>query len=77
VPNATVTGSWGGGTSGTGSCTTGTTGTCVVTKSNIPNQNGIVTFTVSSVTHATLTYDSGSNHDPDGDSNGTAITVAR
>jgi hypothetical protein len=77
VPNATVTGSWSGGTSGTGSCTTGTTGTCVVTKSNIPNQNGIVTFTVGNVTHATLTYDKTSNHDPDGDSNGTAITVAR
>jgi hypothetical protein len=27
------------------------------------------------VTHATYTYQPSSNHDPDGDSNGTVITV--
>jgi hypothetical protein len=27
------------------------------------------------VTHASIAYDPGSNHDPDGDSNGTSITV--
>jgi hypothetical protein len=36
-----------------------------------------VTFTVNAVTHATLTYSSSSNHDLDGDSNGSAITVSR
>jgi len=36
-----------------------------------------VTFTVGNVTHATLTYNSAQNHDPDGDSNGTLITLSR
>jgi hypothetical protein len=35
-----------------------------------------VTFTVTDVTD-TLTYQSGGNHDPDGDSNGTSITVPK
>jgi hypothetical protein len=34
-----------------------------------------VTFTVSSVVKTGYTYMPASNHDPDGDSNGTAITV--
>ncbi|MFZ0549131.1 MAG: hypothetical protein WAM60_27030, partial [Candidatus Promineifilaceae bacterium] len=34
-----------------------------------------VFFTVDSVTHATNTYQPGSNHDPDGDSDGTVIEV--
>jgi hypothetical protein len=29
------------------------------------------------VTHATRTYDSAGNHDPDGDSDGTSMTVFR
>jgi hypothetical protein len=36
-----------------------------------------VTFTVVTLTHATLTYASADNHDPDGDSNGSSITVKR
>ena len=36
-----------------------------------------MTFTVVNVTHATFTYKSADNHDPDGDSNGTAITLSR
>jgi hypothetical protein len=35
-----------------------------------------VTFTVSGVTASGATY-SGSNHDPDADSNGTVITLTR
>jgi hypothetical protein len=34
-----------------------------------------VTFTVSNITLGSNTYNAGANHDPDGDSNGTAITV--
>jgi hypothetical protein len=34
-----------------------------------------VTFTVSNVTLAGNTYNASANHDPDGDSNGTSITV--
>jgi len=36
-----------------------------------------VAFRVISVTHATLTYLSMDNHDPDGDSNGSSITLSR
>ncbi len=75
VANATVSGSWSNG--GTGSCTTSGSGQCAVSQSGLPRRTGSVTFTVASVTHATLTYKAADNHDPDGDSNGTSITVSR
>ena len=34
-----------------------------------------VDFTVDNVSHATLGYDAAENHDPDGDSDGTTLTV--
>jgi len=75
VANATVSGSWSNGT--TGSCTTSGSGPCTVSQLGLPKRTGSVTFTVASVTHATLTYKSADNHDPDGDSNGTSVTVSR
>jgi hypothetical protein len=75
VASATVTGTWTGAASGTATCTTGTAGSCAISKSNIPN--GTATFTISTVAHATLPYDAAANHDPDGDSNGTAIGLSR
>jgi hypothetical protein len=36
-----------------------------------------VTFTIVSATHATLTYKPANNHDPDGDSNGTTVSVTK
>ncbi len=78
VSGATASGGWSGAYSGTGSCTTGSNGHCSVTSGNIRGwSSNSVTFTVGNVAHATLTYDSGSNHDPDGDSNGTSITVPK
>jgi PKD domain/Beta-propeller repeat len=76
VANATVSGSWSGG-GGTGSCTTNGSGQCTVSKSLIPKRNASVTFAGVNITHATLTYASTDNHDPDGDSNGSSITVSR
>ena len=75
VANATVSGSWSNGASGTASCTTGSSGQCTVSVSGIRKRTGSVTFTVDNVSHSTLTYDATANHDPDGDSNGTTITV--
>ena len=75
VANATVSGSWSGGS--TGSCATTGGGQCAVARSTISKGNANVTFTVANITHATLTYASTGNHDPDSDSNGTAITVKR
>lgn len=78
VAGALVTGTWGGGASGTGTCTTNNTGVCTVSSAKL-SRAGVAsaTFTITSVTKAGSTYTPGSNHDPDGDSNGTTITVLR
>jgi hypothetical protein len=77
VANATVTGRWSNGANGTASCTTASNGQCTVTKSNLSRGRSSVTFNVSNVTRSNYTYASASNHDPDGGSTGTRITVAR
>jgi PKD repeat protein len=56
VSSATVNGNWSGAASGSASCTTGGNGQCSVSKTNISNGGGSITFTVSSATDATLTY---------------------
>mgnify|MGYP006287533825 CR=1 FL=1 len=61
--------------SGSDSCTTGTDGTCSITVSNIRKRTGSVTFDVTDVSDADGSYDATANHDPDGDSDGTSITV--
>jgi lysophospholipase L1-like esterase len=60
VSGATVTGSWSTGASS--SCTTGAAGTCSVSL-NANKKTVSVTWTLSGVTHATLTYDPGGNAD--------------
>jgi subtilisin family serine protease len=75
LSNATVTGNWSGGFSGSGSCTTGSNGQCSVASGNIAKKKTNMTFTVGNVSKATLTYQPSANHDPDGDSNGTSIVI--
>jgi PKD repeat protein len=70
---ATVTGTWSVG--GSSSCTTGADGRCSVTKGNLKSNLDSVTFTVDDVTLTGYSYEPGDNHDPDGDSDGTIITV--
>jgi hypothetical protein len=77
VANATVSGSWSGGFTGPGSCTTDGSGQCSITSGNIRKRDGSATFTVEGVTHATLTYQPADNHDPDADSAGTQIIVSK
>ncbi|MCP5094156.1 MAG: S8 family serine peptidase [Chloroflexi bacterium] len=77
VSNATIDGSWSAGDAASSSCTTDGSGLCSVTQTGLRAFNSSVTFTVDDVTHATLTYTSGDNTDPDGDSDGTVITVSR
>jgi PKD repeat protein len=77
LSSATVSGSWSNGTTGNASCVTNGGGTCTVSKTGIPKRTGTVQFTVGNLTHASLTYASGSNHDPDGSSNGTSVTVSK
>ena len=75
VAGAQVTGNWSNG--GTGTCTTDSTGKCSVTKSNIPRNTTSITFTVTNTTKTGFTYASAANHEPDGDSTGTAITITK
>jgi subtilisin family serine protease len=75
VSGATVSATWSGGVSGSGSCVTDGTGACAITKSNIKGNVGSVVLTVDAVSHPALLYEPAANHDPDGDSDGTSITV--
>jgi hypothetical protein len=77
VPGASVSIQWSGGISGTANAVTDANGRCTFTSDTISKQNPNATLTITSVTHASLTYSAAANHDPDGDSNGTSITVAR
>ena len=64
---------WSGGFAGNASCDTDGAGQCEVTSGPIPNRNKTVTLTVTGIPGAD--YDQAENHDADGDSDGTAITV--
>ena len=76
VSNTTVRGSWSGGYSGSGSCTTDGIGTCKVASGEISRKKSSATFTVSDIiNYSGLTYNAALNSDPDGDSNGTSISV--
>jgi len=74
LSDASVTGEWSGATTGTISGTTGSDGTVTFSTGNLSG-GGSVIFTVTDVKHSSLTYDATQNHDPDGDSDGTQITV--
>jgi hypothetical protein len=77
VSGATVSGVWSNGATGSGSCTTNTSGTCSLNKNNIRRATLSVRFTVNNVTKSGWTYNAALNSDPDGDSNGTFITITR
>jgi len=70
-----VTGSWSDGS--TASCTTGSSGTCTLPVKSVGKRSSSITFTVTNLSKAGFTYQSSANHDPDGDSTGTAITVSK
>jgi hypothetical protein len=73
----TVNGSWSSG--GGGSCTTGADGTCTIDRTNLKGNVASTTFSVGDLsdTGGSYSYAPGDNHDPDGDSSGTAITVSQ
>ena len=72
--NARVDGLWSSGDSG--SCVVDSHGTCTIA-ADIPNSKPSVTFTVQNVSLVIATYDAARNHDIDGETNGTSITVTR
>lgn len=59
VSGVVVTGSWSGAKTGTATCTTGTTGTCAVTASNMTATS--VTFTVTNLAKTGYTYNPAAN----------------
>jgi subtilisin family serine protease len=76
VSGVTVTGNWSGATTGGVSCKTTAAGTCVLSKGNLLRGSGTVTLTIAGLAFSpTGLYVPGSNHDPDGDSNGSVISV--
>ena len=76
VAGATVTGNWSGALSRSASGVTASNGSVTLATGQISGGTS-VTFTVTNVTGTGLTYNSAANSDTDGDSNGTAITIAR
>ncbi len=77
VANVTVRGTWSGGASGSTQCVTNSSGTCSLSTGSLRSKVTSVTFTVSSLKRTGYSYVSSANHDPDGDSNGTTITVLK
>jgi thermolysin len=59
------------------SCTTSANGTCTVDSGAFQSNEGKATFTVTSVSSQGAVYVQGSNHDPDGSSNGTTIQLSK
>ncbi len=75
VAGVTVTGQWSGDASGTQAGVTDSLGNVSFSTGNL-NGGTTATFTVTDVAGG-LPYDSSANHDPDGDSDGTSLTVVR
>ncbi len=77
LQGALVSGQWSGGYAGAGTCTTDGSGNCRVSTGNLNNKKNNATFTVGTVSHPTFTYRASGNHDIDGDSSGSTITVTK
>lgn len=74
IAGAVVDGGW--SVNALASCTTDSAGQCTVNKQDLRRWNSSVTFTVTNVT-GSLPYNEALNADPDGDSDGTIITLIK
>ncbi|MCZ6860775.1 MAG: PASTA domain-containing protein, partial [Alphaproteobacteria bacterium] len=77
LADAVVSGTWSGGVTGSGSCVTSRKGKCAINSAKIDNAQGSVTFTVDDLSLAGYGYQPGDNHDPDGESDGTTVTLSQ
>jgi hypothetical protein len=59
------------------SCTTNSSGQCIITSPKLGAKTNFATITVTNVSRGSDTYTPDKNADPDGDSNGTVIIVNR
>jgi hypothetical protein len=73
LTGVTVTGAWSVG--GEANCITDVNGTCSVSKKNLKTSVTSITFQITNAALSSHSYQPGSNHDSDGDSDGTTITV--
>jgi len=76
VANADVSGNWSNGANGSGTCTTDEFGVCTVSKGGLKSNVSPVRFTVTGIS-GPLDYDPNGNTDPESDSDGTTILVAK
>jgi hypothetical protein len=77
LAGVSVSGSWSDGIAMSCSALTDAAGQCAVTRSGIPKRTGSLSYTVDTMSAGGQTYESGDNHDPDGDSDGTSIRVSK
>ena len=75
VAGVVVSGSWDDGT--VSSCTTNSVGQCLFIKIGIPRKGNTVSLTVTRAADGMRVYTPASNHDPDGDSTGSRVTIRR
>jgi hypothetical protein len=76
LPGATVTGIWSDGKRTTSvECLTDSAGLCSITTPRLKSNVKAVSFTVTQISLAGITYQADANHDPDGDSSGTQILI--
>jgi len=76
IMGATVYGTWTAGLA-VDECTTDYAGECLMLSTLNGKKTKRLTFTVTDVAFGTATYSPSDNHDADGDSNGTSITINR
>jgi PKD repeat protein len=76
VEGARVHGEWANGSTGSAQCTTDSGGQCQVSSDSMLKKVATVDFMVLGLSHAMMWYDWEANHDSDGDSDGTRITVS-
>jgi hypothetical protein len=77
LSGVTVGGAWTEGASGTAGCKTGRRGTCTVVSPAVAKGTPSITFEMMGATADGYVYDADANHDPDGSSDGTEITVTK
>jgi hypothetical protein len=71
-----VNGEWSSGA--TGACKTDSSGQCAFPPQSFAKKDySSVTFAVTQISHGSLSYAPDDNRDPDGDNDGTAITIMR
>jgi hypothetical protein len=76
IEGVTVYGNWTGGGLAVDECVTDYAGECLMLSTLLPTSVASVTFSVTDVAGA-FAYNAGDNHDADGDSDGTSITIDR